>query len=179
MMASLQDQLLQSGLVDKKKAKKLQQEHRKEARVRQKGKPHIDENKEQARRAQLDKVERDRQLNKEQQVEAEKKAINAQILQLITMNRVKREQGEVAYQFKDGKRIKKMYITEQIQKDLINGRLAIAKLGSDYELVPAPAAEKIVQRDPQIIVVLNQYETEGVDEDDPYADYQIPDDLMW
>jgi uncharacterized protein len=178
-MASLQDQLLQSGLVDKKKARKLQQEHRKEARVRQKGQPHIDENKEQAKRVQLEKAERDRLLNREQQAEAEKKAVTAQIVQLIMMNRLKREQGEVAYQFKDGTRIKKMYITQQIQKDLINGRLAIAKLGSDYELVPAPAAEKIIQRDPQVIVVLNQYEAEGVDEDDPYADYQIPDDLMW
>lgn len=178
-MASLQDQLLQSGLVDKKKAKKLQQEQRKEVKVRQKGQPHLDENKEQARRTQLEKVQRDRQLNKEQQAEAERKAISAQIVQLITMNRVKREQGEVAYQFKDGTRIKKMYITAQIQKDLVNGRLAIAKLGGDYELVPAPAAEKIMQRDPQSIVVLNQYETQGVDEDDPYAQYQIPDDLMW
>jgi hypothetical protein len=178
-MASLQDQLLQSGLVDKKKAKQLKHEHRKETKGRQKGQPHIDEHKEQAKRAQLEKVERDRQLNKEQQAEAEKKAIKAQIVQLITMNCIKRDHGDVPYQFTDGTRIKKMYVTRQIQKDLINGRLAIAKLGADYELLPAPAAEKIIQRDPQVIVALNQYETKGVDEDDPYADYQIPDDLMW
>ena len=178
-MASLQDQLLQSGLVDKKKAKQLKQAHRKEAKGRQKGQGHIDENKEQARRAQLEKVERDRQLNKEQQAEAEKKAIKAQIIQLITMNRIDREHGDVAYQFKDGTLIKKIYITQKIQKELINGRLAIAKLVNGYELLPASAAEKIAQRDAQVIVVLNQYAPTEVDEDDPYADYQIPDDLMW
>ena len=53
-MASLQDQLLQSGLVDKKKAKQLKQEHRKAAKGRQKGQVQIDETREQARRAQLE-----------------------------------------------------------------------------------------------------------------------------
>tara|TARA_R110002073_G_scaffold25924_1_gene85577 strand:- start:743 stop:1279 length:537 start_codon:yes stop_codon:yes gene_type:complete len=178
-MASLQDQLLQAGLVDKKKAKQLKQENRKQAKGRQKGQVQIDETKELARRAQLEKAERDRQLNKAQQAEAEKKAIAAQIVQLITMNRVARDGGDVAYQFKDGTRIKKIYVTPKIQKDLINGRLAIAKLADDYELLPASAAAKIAQRDPQVIVVLNQYEPVEVDEDDPYADYQIPDDLMW
>ena len=178
-MASLQDQLLQSGLVDKKKAKQLKQEHRKEARSRQKGHVIVDENKEQARRAQLEKVERDRQLNKEQQAEAEKRAIQAQIIQLITLNRIVREKGDVAYQFKDGTVIKKLYVTAKIQQELINGRLAIAKLGDGYELLPASAAEKIAQRDAKVILVLNQYAPTEVDEDDPYADYQIPDDLMW
>ena len=147
-MASLQDQLLQSGLVDKKKAKQLKQEHRKEARSRPKGQVHVDETREQARRAQLEKAERDRQLNKEQQAEAEKKAIRAQIVQLITMNRIHREGGDVAYQFKDGTRIKKLYVTPKIHGELVNGRLAIAKLADGYELLPAAAAQKIAQRFP-------------------------------
>jgi uncharacterized protein YaiL (DUF2058 family) len=178
-MASLKDQLLQAGLVDKKKAKQLQQEQRKEARSRQKGQAHIDETREQVRRDQLEKAERDRLLNRAQQEEAGKKAIKAQVIQLITLNRVPRERGDVAYQFADGTRIKKLYVTQQIHKDLINGRLAIARLGGDYELLPAPAAQKIAQRDPQVIVVLNQYEPPAAAEDDPYAQYQIPDDLMW
>ena len=178
-MASLHDQLLQSGLVDKKKAKQLKQEQRKEVRGRQKGQVHSDETREQARLAQLEKAERDRLLNKAQQEEAGKKALKAQIIQLITLNRVQRERGDVAYQFADGTRIKKLYVTQQIHKDLVNGRLAIARLGNDYELLPASAAQKIAQRDPQVIVVLNQYELPAVAEDDPYADFQIPDDLMW
>jgi uncharacterized protein len=95
------------------------------------------------------------------------------------MNRIARERGDVAYQFKDGTTIKKIYITQQLQKDLINGRLAIAKLANDYELLPAAAAEKIMQRDESVIVLLNRDERAVVDEDDPYAAYQIPDDLMW
>ena len=178
-MASLKDQLLNAGLVDKKKAKQLKQELRKEAKVRQKGQVRLDDNKEQVKRNLVEKAERDRHLNKQQQEVVERKAIQAQISQLITMNRIKREGGNIAYQFTDGTRIKKMYVTEQLQKDLVNGRLAIAKLGNEFELLPSSAAEKIRQRDPQVIVLLNTYEVTGVDEDDPYAEYQIPDDLMW
>lgn len=178
-MASLKDQLLQSGLVDRKKAKQLQQAQRKEVRSRQKGQVYTDATREQARLAQLEKAERDRLLNRAQQEQAEKKAIKAQIIQLITLNRVKRDGGDVAYQFADGTRIKKLYVTQQIHKDLVNGRLAIARLDDGYELLPAPAAQKIAQRDPQVIVVLNQYEPPAAAEDDPYAQYQIPDDLMW
>ena len=178
-MASLKDQLLNAGLVDKKKAKQLKQELRKEAKVRQKGQTPLDDNKEQVKRNLVEKAERDRQLNKQQQEVVERKAIQAQISQLITMNRIKRESGDIAYQFTDGTRIKKIYVTEQLQNDLVNGRLAIAKLGNEFELLPSSAAEKIRQRDPQVIVLLNTYEVTGVDEDDPYAEYQIPDDLMW
>ena len=178
-MASLKDQLLNAGLIDKKKAKQLKQELRKEAKVRQKGQVRLDDNKEQVKRNLVEKAERDRQLNKQQQEVVERKAIQAQISQLITMNRIKRESGDIAYQFTDGTRIKKIYVTEQLQNDLVNGRLAIAKLGNEFELLPSSAAEKIRQRDPQVIVLLNTYEVTGVDEDDPYAEYQIPDDLMW
>ena len=178
-MASLKDQLLNAGLIDKKKAKQLKQELRKEAKVRKKGQVPLDDNKEQVKRNLVEKAERDRQLNKQQQEVVEKKAIQAQISQLIKMNRIKRESGDIAYQFTDGTRIKKIYVTEQLQNDLVNGRLAIAKLGNEFELLPSSAAEKIRQRDPQVIVLLNTYEVTGVDEDDPYAEYQIPDDLMW
>ena len=178
-MASLKDQLLNAGLIDKQKAKQLKQELRKEAKVRQKGQVPLDDNKEQVKRNLVEKAERDRQLNKQQQEVVERKAIQAQISQLIKMNRIKRESGDIAYQFTDGTRIKKIYVTEQLQKDLVNGRLAIAKLGNEFELLPSSAAEKIRQRDPQVIVLLNTYEVTGVDEDDPYAEYQIPDDLMW
>jgi len=175
----MQDQLLNAGLVDKKKAKQLKHEQRKEAKIRQKGQVKIDQNKEQAKRNLIEKVERDRQLNKQQQDVVEKKAIQAQISQLIKMNSVKRDSGDIAYQFKDGTRIKKIYVTEQLQKDLFNGRLAIARLGDGFQLLPSSAAEKIMQRDPQVIVLLNTYEVNDSDEDDPYAEYQIPDDLMW
>ena len=178
-MASLQDQLLKAGIVDKKKAKQIKQEQRKEAKSRPKGQEQVDENREQAKRNMAEKAERDRELNRQRQAEAEQKAIHAQIIQLIEMNRIDRQGGDVAYQFTDGTKIKKIYVTPKLQDDLSRGRLAIARLAEGYELLPAAAAEKIMQRDEAAIVLLNSVDATQVDEDDPYADYQIPDDLMW
>ncbi|MCB1676070.1 MAG: DUF2058 family protein, partial [Halioglobus sp.] len=56
-------------------------------------------------------------------------------------------------------------------------------LDGRYELLPAAAAEKIRQRDVQTIVLLNTRRAgapgDTADVDDPYAQYVIPDDLMW
>lgn len=177
-MASLQDQLLKAGIVDEKKAKKLKQEQRKAAK-QNKGKPQVDEGKLAAQKAMAEKAERDRALARQRNVEADKKAIQAQIVQLIQSNRVARNPGEVAYNFTDGKKIKKLYVDALQQKQLTNGVLAIVKLTEQYELVPARVAEKIQQRNPDAVLVLNAPQANQVDEDDPYADYQIPDDLMW
>ncbi len=178
-MASLQDQLLKAGLVDDKKTKQINKEKRKQAKQKKgKGQPQVDESKEQAKRTLAEKAEHNRQLNLERNKEADKKAIQAQIKQLIVTNKISREEGEIAYQFTDGKQIKKIYVTGLLQEQLVKGLIAIAKLGQSYELVPAKVAEKIQQRDEGSIVVQNT-KAEEVNEDDPYADYKIPDDLMW
>ncbi|ECJ9324882.1 DUF2058 family protein, partial [Salmonella enterica] len=71
------------------------------------------------------------------------------------------------------------------QTQLINGRLAIARLVIDnsgeceYAIIPASVADKIAQRDADSIVVNSALSQEAQDEDDPYADFKVPDDLMW
>ncbi len=117
-------------------------------------------------------------MNRQQQAASEKKAIQAQIVQLIRMNRVARD-GDIPYQFTDGRKIKKIFVSPKLQDELIRGQLAIARLEGNYELLPAAAARKIMQRDIEAIVLLNEKSQAVVDEDDPYAAYQIPDDLMW
>jgi uncharacterized protein YaiL (DUF2058 family) len=179
-MSSLQDQLLKAGIVDEKKAKKIKQEKRKAAKQQPKGAVPVDENREEALRVLAAKAERDRQINRQNQAAAERKAVQAQIKQLIEVNRVERGQGEIAYQFSDGVKIKKLYVTDKLQQQLVNGRLAIVRLAERYELVPAAVAQKIRQRDTELVLVLNsRTEADQQAEDDPYADYQIPDDLMW
>ena len=105
--------------------------------------------------------------------------IAAQIKQLIETNRIAERDGEVAYNFTDGNKVKRLYISEELHKQLSRGRLAIVRLGEGYELVPAPVAEKIKQRDEHCVVICDQPSGDDPGEDDPYADYQIPDDLMW
>jgi uncharacterized protein YaiL (DUF2058 family) len=186
-MASLQDQLLKAGLIDSKKAKQANKEKRKETNVaRRSAEPVVDEVKQSAEQARLEKIERDRELNRQREAELQQKAIAAQIKQLIENHRQskdsdKKNEGskDVEYNFTDGKLIKKMRVSPLVQEQIVRGVLAVVKLGEGYELVPRVVADKIIQRDEKVIIVANTKNQTQSDEDDPYKDYVIPDDLMW
>lgn len=189
-MASLKDQLLNAGLIDKAKAAKIEQEQRKQAhqktakaqkQAKKSGEIVVDEAKLLAEKVLQEKAERSKELNRIQREQAEHKAIRAQIKQLITLNSIDHKRGDLAYQFADGSKIKKIYLTKTLQDQLAYGIIVLVKLGDGYELVPKQVAEKIAQRDAACILVQNTGSTEqaAVAEDDPYADYKIPDDLMW
>jgi uncharacterized protein YaiL (DUF2058 family) len=181
-MASLQDQLLKAGLIDAKKAKQANKEKRKETNVaRRSSEEVVDEVKQSAEQARLEKIERDRELNRQRDLELQQKAIAAQIKQLIENHRQSKGagNGDVEYNFTDGKLIKKMRVSPLVLEQVARGLLAVVKLGEGYELVPRIVADKIAQRDDKFVVVANTKQDNKVDEDDPYKDYVIPDDLMW
>ncbi|MBA54271.1 MAG: nucleoprotein/polynucleotide-associated enzyme [Pseudomonadales bacterium] len=178
-MASLQDQLLKAGIIDKSKNQKAKKEKHKQQKQLPKGQVQEDEAKILAAKARAEKLEKDRQINQKNQQEAERRAILAQIKQLVATSRLSREGAEQPYQFAHDKKIKKIYVTDEQQRRLVAGQLAIVVLNDQYELVPPKVAEKIAQRDEAYVVVMNQLDSNPVDVDDPYADYQIPDDLMW
>ncbi|MBB8395098.1 DUF2058 family protein, partial [Escherichia coli] len=52
-------------------------------------------------------------------------------------------------------------------------------LTTTYAIIPASVADKIAQRDASSIVLHSALSAEEQDEDDPYADFKVPDDLMW
>lgn len=166
-------------MVDAKSVKQANKDKAKQQKVARKSKQvTVDTVKEQALLNRQEKLEKDRELNRQRNEAADKKAISAQIKQLIEVNSLPYK-GEIEHNFADGKKIKKLAVTAAIQKQLINGRLAIVKLGDSYHVVANEIAAKIAQRNDSYIVLLNTNTVEEIDEDDPYADFQIPDDLMW
>ena len=181
MAISLKDQLLKAGLADSKRARQADHARRQAAKGRSDGPDAA----ELVRQRQQEQAERDREANRQRLAEQEVKAVAAQIRQLIEAHRLSRQGGDQAWQYTDGKRIKKLLVTPAQQSQLINGHIAVVRLlggagGEVHELVPAVVAEKIRQRDASVIVQLNTRPVAtAVDEDDPYKDYQIPDDLMW
>lgn len=182
MAKSLQEQLLGAGIVDKKKANKIKAEKLQTKQKMKKGQ--LDNSEELARQAELkrqkeEKAAKDKELNRIRQEEIEHKAILGQIRQLILQNKIAKAEGDVAYNFTDEKKVKKLYVSEKMHKDLSEGRLAIVKLEGAYELIAKAVAEKINEKAPEMILVLNTNTAEDIDEDDPYAEFQIPDDLMW
>ncbi len=183
-MASLQDQLLKAGLVDKNRANKAKKEKQKQANfTRRSGSKTVSAARVAAQQQQSKRVARDRELNLQKQNASNRKAIAAQIRQLIEVNRLDREQGEISYSFAYRNKIKNITVTDALKNQLTLGYLAIVTLLENntrkFEIVPALVAQKIAQRDAGSVVQLNEKIDTAKDDDDPYADYQIPDDLTW
>ena len=183
MAGSLQDQLLNAGLIDQKKAKQAKTDKRKKAKqakaARKSGlEVETDNTQEQLEQARKEKQQRDRELNKARDAERAVKATEAEVRDIIQQHAlVIPADAEIPYNFVENKKIKKIYVTSEQQAQLIRGQLAIAILGESHHLIPDVMAEKIEQRMPDLVIRIQP--EEEPDEDDPYADYKIPDDLMW
>ena len=67
---------------------------------------------------------------------------------------------------------------KEMKQDIIDGKLGIARIEGRYELVPQSIAEKIQQRNDKRVVLFEKDE-DVIDENDPYAEFQVPDDLIW
>ncbi|MBY3787405.1 DUF2058 domain-containing protein [Photobacterium carnosum] len=169
---SLQEQMLKAGLIDKKKLKKAGKTTKKSRTQAKEAKAAVEENR-------VSQLEKDKALNRQRDEEALQKAFISQVKQLIEMNRLDRNNGDIGYNFTDATTVKKIYVDKLMQKQLVNGRLAIARYLDGYEVIPAAVADKIAMRDQESIVLNNVVDDSIADEDDPYADFVIPDDLMW
>ena len=177
MAGSLKDQLLKAGLADAKKAR--QAEHAKRQQAKQVARGEVEDPAEAVRQAREAQIERDRALNAERQAQQRQKDIAAQIRQLIEAHRLDRRGAEQSFQFVDGKKIQKLYVKAQMADQLARGMLAVVRLGDGFEVVPTAIAEKIAERDPAAVAVRHERDAGQLAADDPYADYPIPDDLMW
>ena len=179
MSLSLRDQLMKAGLVSEKQAKQAGKQKQKQQRLEKKGQVEVDDAIRQAAlQAQAEKAARDQELNEQQKEKAEQKARAAQIKQLIESSRLPKLQSDDYYNFVDEKKIKRIAVNTMLRDKLSRGSLAIVRHGGGYEMIPREAALRIQERDPHRVILLNT-PTEAPDADDPYAAYQVPDDLMW
>ena len=189
MALSLQEQLLKAGLTNKKKANQVRQQKQKQVKA-QKNHNVVQTNEAKLAAEQIveAKKTKDRQLNQKTKQDAEKKALVAQIKQLIEANKQPKFGGhgrkeEVVCNFTDGTLIKRMYVSQATQKQITQGKLVIVKLNDGYELVPTPVANKIAERDDSYVVYradnVSDADIKSSEDDDWYAEYDIPDDLNW
>ncbi len=175
---SLQDQLLKAGLVSKQQAKQLRAAKRKKRR--QQASKTEREIAQRARQAAAQKAARDRALNRQREEAARRRAEAHELRQLIHQHRIARADGEIAFYFQDGKTLKHLYVNAEQRRAIAQGKLAVVRQDQCYELLPAEIAARIRKRRPELILVLHQ-ETHkaAASEEDPYAEYSVPDDLMW
>ncbi|MFK7855496.1 MAG: DUF2058 domain-containing protein [Granulosicoccus sp.] len=177
MAKSLQDQLRQAGIANQKQVVRARKAKNTKEKMQRKGQDIVDETAELVKKRDAEKLNRDRALNEQKNKAAQEKALQAQIRQLIELNAIT-ERGDIEFRFDHAGTIKTLLLTKELRQALINGFLAIVGLNDELSVVPAKVALKIAERDQRWQVLLNS-RSEEIAADDEYADYAVPDDLMW
>lgn len=183
-MASLQDQLLKAGLTTKQKTRQANVDKRKKNKQKRSGVQHDASLQEQVQqdlaKAKTDKQTKDNALNEQKKQQLADKEQVLRIKQILTHHQIKNVEGDNVYNYTFDTTIKKLPLDAITHKALVNGRLALCGLDGVTYLVTRETAEKLSELDKNVVLVQNDNSLdEQVDEDDPYADYQIPDDMMW
>jgi len=135
-----------------------------------------------AQQAQAAKVARDQELNRKREEKAKRRAKIAEIEQIIEQNRVPRLETEDYYSFIDGKKIRRMSVDAERREKLTSGVLVVVRYKGHYAVVPKETADRIRERDENMVVPTAQTKESPAPEttaEDPYKDFVVPDDLMW
>ena len=185
MRNPLQEQLLKAGLVKKGKADQIARDQVKARLAKGQARPPADADRVDAARLQAERAERDRALAAERNAQARQAEQKAQAKQIITAHAVPHK-GDDEYRFSDGAAIRTLLIDPKLRKALSVGVLVIVAHGEGYALLPRAAAEKVRERAPEAIIVDHgqpgstaEISTGNAEDDAYYAQFQVPDDLVW
>lgn len=181
-MASLQDQLMNSGLVNKQKAKQAQTEKRRQAKQKKKKGAVVVSDVQMAVQEKTDaQKQKDLAKNQKTQAELAERAAHGKLIQMIAQHCEKDYQGELDYHFTYDNKVKRISVNQTIQQGLIKGLFAICVLNEEFYLINKEAAEKLREIDESVLVALHDQSKVAPesDQDDPYAEFAVPDDLMW
>ncbi|MGB1262647.1 MAG: DUF2058 domain-containing protein [Cognaticolwellia sp.] len=183
-MASLQDQLLKAGLTTKQKARQANSDKRKKSKQKrsgvQVGETLQEQVKQDLAKAKEEKLARDNALNNDKKQALASKEQALRILQILQHHQVTKVNGEAEFNYTFNNKIKKLFVDAVTHKALVNGRLALCGVDDSTYIVTAETADKVASLDSTVILLQNtKVEDEVIAEDDPYAEFQIPDDMMW
>ncbi|HEY1898302.1 MAG TPA: DUF2058 domain-containing protein [Steroidobacteraceae bacterium] len=181
---SLRDQLLQAGLVNEQQVKDAERHEQRKHYQGHKQQPRANRNgptpQEIAAKKQAEaKAARDQELNRRQQEKAKRKALYAQIKELVTQNRIARADAEETYNFIDGGKVRRIRADAALRERITRGEVMLVRCEGRYELVLPAIADKIRERDPRAVVTLDQTSPAAQEVDEAYKDFVVPDDLMW
>ncbi len=179
---SLQDELLKAGLIDQAKIDQAKKQHKKNRAQQPKAKRKAAKAKPvdpAVAKARAEKAARDRELNRQRDEVRRQREVAAEVRQLVRGHKHPRSEkdDDVPFHFENKGKIKRIFVSADTHKLISDGKLKIVNDNGVFELVPPPIAEKIRERNSSLVIDLP--EDKPADGDDPYADYQVPDDLMW
>lgn len=179
MSMSLRDQLLQAGLITKKQAQEAgKQQHQQRKQHQHQAPKSAPPPRPVESAAQAQKRAQDQERSRQLQEKAAQKARRAEIKQLVEQNKLPKVQSDDLYNFLDGRNIRRIPVDAAMRRRLGAGELFVVRSEGRYEVVPADVAGRIRERDERCVMPPPTADQKP-DDNDPYKDYVVPDDLIW
>lgn len=179
MRNSMADQLLKAGLSNKHKAAKARKAVNHQKKLKDRGQIGETDSERHVREAAEAKHAHDKELNAARETKRLEQEKSAQGRNIIAHAQQAIEAGEQSFHYTQGTTVKTLLLSEEQHRHLSRGLLAVAALDNKAALIPSIAAQKLEERSPDLLLTWHKGKDDTPDENDPYADYQIPDDLMW
>ena len=178
MRGSLQEQLLNSGLVNKEQLEKATQQKK----AKNKSSP--------ANKKTRNKNAKSKQITAKEPVKHQApqpevvldKAIRVEIKKLLRANKLNDKNGEIPYNYVINKQVKRFFVNAEQLTRVKNGELVITNWNDRTYLIPASVVEDLHKLHPTLPIASAKDQTNSENSekiDDEYADYVIPDDLTW
>lgn len=202
MANSLQEQLIRAGLADEKKVTPARPKPKStggfKSKSSKKGKPSGAPKQPVQRQsakplseeaAALQQERRDLRAMEQQRIrEAKSAKVEARDLQqrrdklrglLLKIGKNDRS-GEILFNFAADNRIRRLYVTDSQKQALSAGELLVVVLGKRDFLIDRSEREQVRDIDTEAFIYDATEDLSGTaDGEDAYADYVVPDDLMW
>ena len=184
-MGSLQEQLLQAGLVNEKRLEKAK--HKKKPSQNRK-------NNRSTHKTDYKKVTNSKNVadykkagKKAAQSSAPEptetvlgKALRVEIKKLLRANKLNDKEGEIPYNYVVNSQVKRFYLNAKQQKSLTAGELGIVNWNNRSYLIPVTITDELKKLHDKIeIYRVDKDEATEDKSDDDYAGFEIPDDLTW
>lgn len=186
MGGSLRDQMLKAGLTSKKKAKAAETEARKEAAAQRKETPRdqqqtdVEKAHETARRLQAERAQKDRERAAREKAEREAQERLAQVRDLVKKHRIEVKRPTGPYYFEHAGATQSLAVSDEVRQDLGRGKVGVLLVDGAYIVVPSETAQRAAERLPEALALLHDRDSgKPAGPEDPYAEYPIPDDLVW
>jgi hypothetical protein len=133
---------------------------------------------------------RDQALEQQKRDKAARKERAAQGRQLVEPNALPRLETDDYYNFVHDGRIARVGVDAARRAALIGGSLVIVRSHGQYLVVPAEIAARVREREPRAVVhdaadgtssggAAADAASSTPADDDPYAQFKVPDDLVW
>lgn len=182
MSSSLKDQLLSAGLITKEQVRNNSRKQRPKKGKKRELDPAAQERQALAAANAAREKERAQELNAKREQARKAQEQSDRIRQILSSRGLPKagiNEETTRFYFQLDKRVHNLHVTAEQRAQLVGGKSGIVLFDGHYHLLPIDHAQRVQALSPHRVWVGADDDDKPSDEDDPYAGYEVPDDLIW